>query len=235
MVKARSVFVATCVCVLLAAARANAGQITLAWDPNTETNIAGYLVEYGPASAPFTQRIDVGIATTWTFTSATPGVTYSFRVSAYNTNNEYSNPSAVVSGTASGTAAPTLGADRSSLAFGIISGAPQTRTAAQTVRLTQSGAGPVSWTASSSAAWLSVNPPSGSGSAALTVSLGTGALPSANSSATVTIAATGASNTIAPITVSFTVLSQAASQAPVGAVDTPANNATGPGWRKRAV
>lgn len=227
MPRARSVLLATLACVLLVVARANAAQITLAWDPNPETNIAGYLVEYGPASAPFTQRVDVGKTTTWTLVGATSGVTYSFRVSAYNTNGEYSNPSVAISGTATGPVAPTLGADRSSLAFGIISGAPQTRTAAQSVRLTQAGAGAVSWTASSSAAWLSVSPASGSGSSALTVSLVPGAVPSTNSSATVTIAATGASNTIAPIPVSLNVLSQAATNAPAGSVDSPTNNATG--------
>src|SRR5580765_3109137 len=120
MVRTRSVFLSAIVCVFLAAARASAAQIALAWDPNTESNIKGYLVEYGPASAPFTLSVDVGNTTTWTFTGATSGVTYSFRVRAYNTNGEYSDPSAAISGTASGAAAPTLGADRSSLAYGII-------------------------------------------------------------------------------------------------------------------
>jgi hypothetical protein len=227
MVRTRSVFLATIACVLLAAARASAGQITLAWDPNTESNIAGYVVEYGPSSAPFTQRVDVGNTTSWTLADVTSGVVYSFRVIAYNTNGEYSDASAAIAATTDGPVGGTLAADRSSLAFGIISGAPQTRTAAQSVRLTQSGAGAISWTASSSAAWLSVSPASGSGSGALTVSLVSGVVPSTNSSATVTIAATGASNTLAPIAVSLKVISPAASAAPFGSLDSPANNPTG--------
>jgi hypothetical protein len=227
MVRARSVFLATIACVLLAAARASAGPITLAWDPNTESNIAGYVVEYGPSSAPFTQRVDVGNTTAWTLAGATAGVTYSFRVIAYNTNGEYSDPSSAIFANTDGPVGGTLAADRSSLAFGIISGAPQTRTSAQAVRLTQSGAGAITWTASSSAAWLSVSPASGSGSGALTVSLVAGAVPSTNSSATVTIVASGASNTLAPIAVSLNVISPAASTAPFGSLDSPANNATG--------
>src|SRR5258708_36585659 len=70
--------------LLLAAGRANAGTLTLAWDANTEPDIAGYVVEYGPASAPFTLSADIGNLTTWTLANATPGVFYSFRVVAYN-------------------------------------------------------------------------------------------------------------------------------------------------------
>lgn len=222
-----SIFLATIACVLLAAGRVNAAQITLAWDANPEPNIAGYVVEYGPSFAPFTLSVDVGNTTTWIQTNASSGVTYSFRVIAYNTFGEYSDPSAAVSGTADGPLAPTLTADRAALAFAMISGAPQLRTAPQTVRLTQNGTGAVTWTASASASWLQVSPASGSGSGALTVSLVPGSVPPVGGAATLTITSTGTSNSIAPVAVTVTVLSQTAAKAPAGAVDTPANNATG--------
>lgn len=230
MFRIRLVLLSTLVCVLLSAAHAGAAQITLAWDPNTEPDIAGYIVEYGPSSAPYTLSADIGNASTWTLANATPGVTYAFRVVAYNANGERSDASAPVFASADGSGpavGPTIAADRAALAFGIISGAPQSRTASQPVRITQTGAGTVSWTASSSAAWLQVSPASGTGSGVLTVSLVPGSVPTASTSATVTVTATGAANTIAPIAVSLNVLSASASKAPVGAVDTPADNVTG--------
>lgn len=94
--------------LLLNAVPVYAAQMTLAWDANTEPDIAGYIVEYGPSSAPFTTSVNVGNVTTWTFTNATAGTTYSFRVRAYNTSGAVSNPSASVSGAPS---APLLNVD----------------------------------------------------------------------------------------------------------------------------
>jgi fibronectin type III domain protein/BACON domain-containing protein len=217
--------------VLLAVLQASAAQIGLAWDPNPETDIAGYVVEYGPSSAPFTQSVDVGNVTSWTLSSASAGATYQFRVVAYNTGGERSDASASVTATAGGATAPsgpTLAADRPSLVFSFIAGAPVSRTAPQTLRLTQTGAGTVTWTAASNSAWLQVSPASGTGSGALTVSLVPGSAPASGSaSASITITATGASNVIAPIGVSLNVLPAQISTAPIGTIDTPANNVAG--------
>lgn len=68
---------------------------------------------------------------------------------------------------------PTMSLDRSSLR----SAATRTGTAftsqtlGQTVRLTQEGAGSVSWTATPTQPWISVSPSSGTGSATLTVTV----------------------------------------------------------------
>lgn len=227
MFRIRPVFLSAIAVLLLAVARVDAAQITVAWDRNPETDVVGYIVEYGPASAPFSQSADAGSATTWTLTNALSGTVYSFRVVAYNSNGERSDPSSPVTATSDGLPAPTLVADRAALNFGIISGAPQSRTASQAIRLTQSGAGPVTWTASSSASWLQVSPAAGSGSGVLTAALVTGAVPaSGSSSATITIVATGAGNAIAPVAVTLRVITSN-STAPVGSVDTPTDNATG--------
>jgi hypothetical protein len=67
--------------------------VTLAWDADNETNIAGYQVQYGPASGDYTQVSDVGNTTTSTLTGLEPGHSYYFVVRAYNTSGVESVPS----------------------------------------------------------------------------------------------------------------------------------------------
>ena len=70
---------------------------TLSWNANPETNIAGYIVQYGPQSGSPSTSTDVGLVTSRQFTGLTPGTTYYFRVVAYNTAGQQSAPSAQVS------------------------------------------------------------------------------------------------------------------------------------------
>jgi hypothetical protein len=68
--------------------------VTLAWDANTEPDLAGYRVHYGTASGSYTTVVDVHKVTTAIVTGLTAGQTYYFAVTAYNAaNNEsgYSN------------------------------------------------------------------------------------------------------------------------------------------------
>ena len=37
-----------------------AENVTLGWDPNTESDLNGYKIYYGPASANYTNTVDVG-------------------------------------------------------------------------------------------------------------------------------------------------------------------------------
>src|SRR5436309_5450158 len=177
--------IATVLALLLCSVPAAAQPISLAWDPNTETDLAGYIVEYGPAATPFTQSVDVGKVTTWTYGTPALGVSYSFRVVAYNTAGERSAPSDPVTSTPSG---PTLTPDRTSFIFGIVSSTAKPRTHAQTIRLLQSGAGTITWTATSGAPWLQVSPASGTGSAAVTLTLVPSAAPASSTSTTVSFA-----------------------------------------------
>ena len=228
MAKIRSSVAGALAYLLLSTSVASAAQITVAWNPNSETNIAGYIVEYGTSSAPFGQSANVGNVTQWTFTTATPGVTYGFRVIAYNTLGERSDPSIAVYGaadTAPGTA--TLTADRGSLYFGFVSGSTQIRTAPQTIRLNKAGTGTVTWTVTSSVPWLQVSPASGSNTGMVTVSLVPAAMPSSSSSASLTISASGVSNTVAPISVGLAAIPSSATTAPAGTVDSPTDNITG--------
>ena len=54
---------------------AQAGQATLAWDPNTEPELAGYKVYYGTAAGTYGTPIDVGNVTTYTVPGLTDGAT----------------------------------------------------------------------------------------------------------------------------------------------------------------
>ncbi len=120
--------------------------------------------------------------------------------------------------------------DRTSLAFAAVSnGATFTsRTPAQTVRLTLSGPGPVTWTATPSQPWLTVSPASGSGSGALTVNVGFDGAVAGQGSATASIAftTTGTSGTVGPVNVSLAVTSSSGTKSvPFGVVDTPSESA----------
>ena len=63
---------------------ATAGSLSLAWDDNTEQDLAGYKVYIGTASQTFSQIIDVGHVTAFTVTNLSEGETYYSSVTAYD-------------------------------------------------------------------------------------------------------------------------------------------------------
>ncbi len=62
---------------------AGAESVTLAWDANPESDVVGYYVFIGTSSGIYTTAIDVGTATSYTFSSAAPATTYYLTVAAY--------------------------------------------------------------------------------------------------------------------------------------------------------
>jgi chitinase len=87
--------IVVCIIVGVIASNASAAQVTLAWDPNTEIDLAGYKVHYGTASGSYTVHTDVHKVTTYAVTGLTAGQTYYFAATAYDASgNEsgYSNP-----------------------------------------------------------------------------------------------------------------------------------------------
>jgi hypothetical protein len=80
--------------------------VTLAWDPSSGSNIAGYRLRYGTSSGSYTQSIDVGKTTTATVSKLTAGKTFFFAVTAYSTAGLESPYSNQVSFTSTTTTSP---------------------------------------------------------------------------------------------------------------------------------
>ena len=121
-----------------------AAQVTLAWNGNSESDLAGYKVYYGTGGGDYTFSLNVGNVTSSTVDSLTEGLTYCFAVTAYNASeppleSTYSNE--VCTDTCTYSISPT------SVLFGASGGTG----AAQVT--TQTGC---SWTAISSASWLTI-------------------------------------------------------------------------------
>jgi hypothetical protein len=81
---------------------------TVAWNANTESDLAGYVVQYGTQSGTPTSSVDVGNVTSRQFTGLTAGATYYFRVVAYNTSGATSGPSNEASYLVPATPTPTV-------------------------------------------------------------------------------------------------------------------------------
>ena len=58
--------------------------VTLAWDPNSEPNVAGYKVHYGHSSQTYPFVVDAGNVNAQVINNLQEGVTYYFAVTAYN-------------------------------------------------------------------------------------------------------------------------------------------------------
>jgi hypothetical protein len=73
----------------------------------------------------------------------------------------------------------------------------------QTLTVTNTGGGNLTWSASDNASWLTLSPTSGTGNSSVTASVTTGTLTAGAYNGTVTVSATGATTVTVPIT--FTV------------------------------
>lgn len=78
---------------------AGAANVTLAWDRNSQPNIAGYKVYFGPARGTYPFVIDAGNVTQQVVNNLQDGVTYYFAATAYNVAGVESDLSAEVSHT----------------------------------------------------------------------------------------------------------------------------------------
>jgi hypothetical protein len=85
---------------------ANAATLTLAWNPNPEPDIAGYVLYWGTQSGVYTSNSNVGNVTMKQVTGLADATVYYFAVKAYNTAGLMSGYSSEVSGQTSGGAPP---------------------------------------------------------------------------------------------------------------------------------
>jgi hypothetical protein len=81
----------------------HAAEITLAWDQNSEPDIAGYRIYYGQESRSYTNVVDVGNYTSCVIANLEDGETYFFAATAYNADACESDYSSEVSHTGSST------------------------------------------------------------------------------------------------------------------------------------
>jgi hypothetical protein len=87
------------VLVMLVPFSANAADVTLAWDSNSEVDLAGYQIGYGVQPGNYTTIVDTGNRTTYRFTDLASNQTYYFSVRAYNMDGLTSAFSSAVSTT----------------------------------------------------------------------------------------------------------------------------------------
>jgi len=96
---------------------------------------------------------------------------------------------------------PAIGASPTSLSFTATQGGSNPAT--QTLNISNTGGGTLTWSAGDNAAWLTLTPASGSGNGTVTLTATTGTLPVGTYSGAITLSATGAASTTIPVT--FTV------------------------------
>jgi len=104
--------------------------------------------------------------------------------------------------------APAIGVSPPSLAFAAIAGAAAPP--AQTIAVTNAGAGTLTFTTAASPTWLHVSPASGTAPASLSVSAATAGLSAGSYGGTVTVSASGATNTPLTVPVTLTVTAPSA-------------------------
>src|SRR5437870_12680377 len=81
----RALFVTCALTALcfLAPAFSSAAQVTLAWDPNTDPDLAGYKIYYGFASGSYQFREEVGNRTSYSLAGLIEGQIYYLAVTVY--------------------------------------------------------------------------------------------------------------------------------------------------------
>jgi hypothetical protein len=84
--------------LVVGARMTEAQPLTLAWDPSQDTHVTGYTLAIGSQPGQYTQQIDVGLTTEYTFASLAAG-TYYFAVRAYSAGGLSSGYSNEVSAT----------------------------------------------------------------------------------------------------------------------------------------
>lgn len=121
-------------------------------------------------------------------------------------------------------AGPRIGLSRTKLVFGSAQGSGTTP--AQTVGVSNTGEGTLSWTAAANRTWISVAPASGGSGGLISVSVNPSGLGAGTYTGQVSVSDPGATNSPQAVDVTLNVYNSGASSAPFGTVDTPTGTAT---------
>ena len=150
----------------------HAGQVTLAWDPDTDPGLAGYKLYYGTQSGNYSLVVDVGNSTTYLASNLQAGTTYYFAATAYDTAGLESGYSNEISYNAPSTCTYSISPATQTLGSSGGSG---------TITVTTQGSCP--WTATGGS-WVTIAAGGGTGSGTVSYSV------SANTGASRTAAST---------------------------------------------
>jgi len=92
----RKIFLTTT--ALLYASCGLAAHLDVAWDPNSEPDLAGYIVYYGTSPGNYTESVDIGKTTSVRITGLPVSKEYFVVLTAYDVSGNESGFSAEVSG-----------------------------------------------------------------------------------------------------------------------------------------
>ena len=189
---------------LLFISNIHSAEVTLAWNANPETNIAGYRVHYGTASGKYYAHIDVGNSVFYTVPNLPDQTNYYFALTAYNARGLESDYSAEAVYNPPPPPPPcSYSVSPTSQSFSASAGSGTVNVTARSE---------CSWTAISNAPWILITPSnSASGSGTLNyyfsenteISWRTGTLTVAGQTFTLTQSGPACAYTLAPSAQSF--------------------------------
>src|SRR5512147_2456521 len=160
---------ARCIAALLVLWSTSAWGYTLAWTANTESDLAGYRVYYcsistcSKTSGNASLLATLGMVTS--FNIGTPATTQYYFLTAFDFSNNESAASPLVTYTAPSSVPQAIGVSPASFSFAATQGGANPAT--QTLNITNTGGGTLSWTVSANATWLTPSQTVGSGNAAV--------------------------------------------------------------------
>jgi hypothetical protein len=177
----------------------NTGAGTLSW---TVSESAPWLT---PSVLSGTGAGSVGLAVN---TSGMSAGTYTAPLTIAATGATNTPQTVMVSLTLTAPLTPKIGLSPTSLTFSANQGGANP--SAQTVNISNTGTGTLSWNASSAVPWLSVSPTSGTGAGSLAVTANVTGLSAGTYTTSISVTGTGATNTPQVIPISLTVAAPAA-------------------------
>ena len=136
-------------------------EVRLAWDPSTDSGVSGYVIDYGTTPGVYSTSIGVGNVLEYTVTGLSYNRSYYFTVRAYDGTGAFSARSNEVTFTTPSAPGSTTPPVTCILTFSTTTATLKATGGIANFTL-QTGSG-CAWTIDSSAEWLNVQNPSGTG------------------------------------------------------------------------